>query len=285
MLTISELTNISSQIRRDIIRMVFFANSGHPGGSLGMTDVFTALFFRFMNFNVNNYNISGLDEDVLIVSNGHISPVLYSSLARAGYFEINELKTFRKINSRLQGHPAVKENLPGVRVATGSLGQGLSFSLGVALQKKIDNDANIVYVLLGDGELQEGQNWEAIMFASHNNIDNLIAIVDCNGRQIDGDTKDIMGFISLKDKFLSFGWYVLEIDNGNSLEQILEILTIAKQNLYMGKPIVVLTKTEMGAGVDFMMGTHEWHGIAPNFDQMTAALSQLPETLGDFKYD
>jgi transketolase len=275
------LQEIASQVRRDIVRMVHAVQSGHPGGSLGCTDLLTALYFNILDHNPENFDIKGNNEDVFVLSNGHISPVFYSVLARSGYFPVSELATFRKLNSRLQGHPATKEKLPGVRVASGSLGQGLSFAVGVALQKKLDQDSKTVYVNLGDGELQEGQNWEAIMFAAHNKIDNLIATVDFNGQQIDGSVEEIMGFKELRTKFEAFGWLVMDMD-GNNMEQILEVMQEAKEQTGNQKPIVVLMKTEMGAGVDFMMGSHAWHGIAPNDKQLQDALAQLPETLGDY---
>jgi transketolase len=281
MADISKLKDTASQVRRDIVRMVHAVQSGHPGGSLGCTDLFTALFFELMEHTPKPFDMTGKDQDVFILSNGHISPVFYSVLARSGYFEVSELSTFRKINSRLQGHPATEEHLPGVRIASGSLGQGLSVAVGIALQKKMDGDKKIVYVNLGDGELQEGQNWEAIMFAAHNKVDNLIATVDFNKQQIDGSTVDIMGFTELRSKFEAFGWKVMEMD-GNDMEQILQTMKQAKSKCFNGKPIVVLMKTEMGYGVDFMMGSHEWHGIAPNDQQLESALAQLPETLGDY---
>ncbi|MCK9481065.1 MAG: transketolase [Bacteroidia bacterium] len=278
---VNKLKNIASQVRRDIVRMVHAVQSGHPGGSLGCADYFTALYFHIMNHNPNHFTIEGHGEDIFILSNGHISPALYSVLARNGYFPIEELATFRKLNSRLQGHPTTMEHLPGIRVATGSLGQGLSFATGVALQKKLDADPSIVYVNLGDGELQEGQNWEAIMYAAHNQVDNLIATIDFNKQQIDGSTVDIMGFDNLRNKFESFGWLVMEM-NGNNMEQILQKMKEAKEKTGMDKPIAVIMKTEMGAGVDFMMGSHKWHGIPPNDQQLADALAQLPETLGDY---
>jgi transketolase len=281
MATTQELKDIASQVRRDIVRMVHAVQSGHPGGSLGCADYLTALYFHIMKHNPKSFTMEGKNEDVFILSNGHISPVFYSVLARSGYFEVSELASFRKIHSRLQGHPATKEGLPGIRVATGSLGQGLSFAIGIALQKKLDNDPETVYVNLGDGELQEGQNWEAIMFAAHNKIDNLIATIDFNGQQIDGSIKEIMGFDELNSKFISFGWEVLEMD-GNNMEHILQIMSEAKSKTGQHKPIVVIMKTEMGAGIDFMMGSHKWHGIPPNDQQLADALAQLPETLGDY---
>lgn len=277
----TELKNIASQVRRDIVRMVHAVQSGHPGGSLGCADYLTALYFDIMDHNPEKFSIEGHNEDIFILSNGHISPVFYSVLARSGYFPVTELASFRKLNSRLQGHPATKEGLPGVRVATGSLGQGLSFAVGIALQKKLDNDPKLIYVNLGDGELQEGQNWEAIMFAAHNKMDNLIATVDFNKQQIDGSTVSIMGFDELNTKFEAFGWMVMEMD-GNNMEHILQTVNEAKKAAHNQKPIVIIMKTEMGAGVDFMMGSHEWHGIPPNDQQLSDALAQLPETIGDY---
>lgn len=279
--SIQELKDTATQTRRDIVRMVHAVQSGHPGGSLGCADFFTALFFEVMNHNPANFKMDGKGEDVFILSNGHISPVYYSALARSGYFKVSELSTFRKLNSRLQGHPATEEGLEGIRIATGSLGQGLSVACGIALAKRLDKDPNFVYVLTGDGELQEGQNWEAIMFAAHNKLDNLIVTVDFNKQQIDGSTTEVMGIGELRSKFEAFGWEVLEMD-GNVMEEILDTMKVAKERAKKGKPIVIVMKTEMGAGVDFMMGSHEWHGIAPNDEQLANALAQLPETLGDY---
>jgi transketolase len=275
------LKRIAFQIRRDIVRMVHGAKSGHPGGSLGCTDFVTALYFQLMKHNAASFSMDGKEEDLFFLSNGHISPVWYSALARAGYFDVAELATFRKINSRLQGHPATEEDLPGIRAASGSLGQGLSMALGAALTKKLNGDARTVYTLHGDGELQEGQIWEAAMFAAHHKVDNLIATVDWNNRQIDGDVTDVMSLGDLEKKWQAFGWEVLHM-NGNDMENILDCMQEAKRKLGQGKPIVVLMKTEMGNGVDFMMGTHAWHGVAPNDEQATAALAQLEETLGDY---
>jgi transketolase len=279
--SITELQSIATQVRRDIVRMVHGIKSGHPGGSLGCADFFTVLFFEVMKHNPSKFNMEGTNEDVFILSNGHISPVYYSVLARSGYFPVEELKTFRKIDSRLQGHPATAEHLEGVRVATGSLGQGLSVATGIALSKKINNDPNYVYVLTGDGELQEGQNWEAIMFAAHNKVDNLIATVDFNGQQIDGSTKDIMGFTVLSNKFEAFGWTVLEAD-GHDMQNLMDTLKKAKSLCGKQKPVVIIMHTEMGYGVDFMMGSHKWHGIAPDDAQLAAALEQLQGTIGDY---
>ena len=277
----TDLDNLVSQVRRDILRMVHQVNSGHPGGSLGCTEFFVVLFNKILNFNIP-FTEDGINEDVFILSNGHISPVYYSVLSRVGFFDLNELSTFRKINSRLQGHPTNHDNLPGVRISSGSLGQGLSVGIGSALSKRLNNDDSLVYVLTGDGELQEGQNWEAIMFAHAKKIDNLIAIVDLNGQQIDGSTSDVLNIGSLKDKFSSFGWEVVEIEKGNNMEEIFKGMVKAKELTKNHKPVVVLMKTIMGNGVDFMMHTHKWHGIAPNDEQLDIALSQNPETLGDY---
>ena len=274
------LKEIATQIRRDIVRMVHAVQSGHPGGSLGCTEYFTALYFDIMKHDPK-FNMDGVGEDLFFLSNGHISPVFYSALARSGYFPIEELNTFRKINSRLQGHPTTHEHLPGVRVASGSLGQGMSVAIGAALAKKLNNDNNIVYSLHGDGELDEGQNWEAIMFAAHKKVDNLISTIDWNGQQIDGPTKSVMALDSLKAKFEAFNWQVLEME-GNDMDAVVAGLNNAKTFVGKGKPIVILMKTEMGKGIDFMEGSHEWHGIAPNDEQLQKALAQLPETLGDY---
>jgi len=277
----TDLDNLVSQVRRDILRMVHQVNSGHPGGSLGCTEFFVVLFNKILNFNIP-FTEDGINEDIFILSNGHISPVYYSVLSRVGFFDSNELGTFRKINSRLQGHPTNHDNLPGVRISSGSLGQGLSVAIGSALSKRLNSDDSLVYVLTGDGELQEGQNWEAIMFAYAKKIDNLIAIVDLNGQQIDGSTSDVLNIGSLKDKFSSFGWEVVEIEKGNNMEQVFNGMVKAKELTKNHKPVVVLMKTIMGNGVDFMMHTHKWHGIAPNDEQLDIALSQNPETLGDY---
>ena len=278
---IQSLEKITTQIRRDILRMVHKVNSGHPGGSLGCAEFFVALYFRQMKINLP-FSMNAENEDLFFLSNGHISPVFYSVLARRGFFPVSELNTFRLIDSRLQGHPTTHEGLPGVRVASGSLGQGLSVSIGAALAKKINNDPNIVYTLVGDGELQEGQNWEALMFAAGNKVDNIIATVDLNGKQIDGSTEDVLPMGSIKNKFEAFGWEVIELKEGNSISHILKALQIAKSKLGNGKPIVILMKTEMGNGVDFMMHTHAWHGKAPNNEQLENALLQNNETLGDY---
>lgn len=274
------LQEIASQVRRDIVRMVHAVQSGHPGGSLGCTDFLVALYFKVMKRN-ETFTMDGHNEDLFFLSNGHISPLFYSVLARSGYFPTSELATFRKLNSRLQGHPATHEHLPGVRIASGSLGQGLSVAAGAALSKKLQGDKTMVYSLHGDGELQEGQNWEAIMFAAHHGIDNLIATVDVNGQQIDGSTSQVMNLGDLRAKWEAFGWLVLDMD-GHNMDAILATLHEAKMLSGNGKPICILMKTQMGKGVDFMEGTHEWHGIAPNNDQMANALAQLPETLGDY---
>ena len=276
-----DLDNLVSQVRRDILRMVHQVNSGHPGGSLGCTEFFVVLFNKILDFNIP-FTEDGVNEDVFILSNGHISPVYYSVLSRVGFFDLNELNTFRKINSRLQGHPTNHDNLPGVRISSGSLGQGLSVGIGSALSKRLNNDDSLVYVLTGDGELQEGQNWEAIMFAYAKKIDNLIAIVDLNGQQIDGSTSDVLNIGSLKENFSSFGWEVVEIEKGNNMKEVFNGMVKAKGLTKNHKPVVVLMKTIMGNGVDFMMHTHKWHGIAPNDEQLDIALSQNPETLGDY---
>jgi transketolase len=275
------LKQTASQVRRDIVRMVHAVQSGHPGGSLGCTDFLTALYFKIMKHNPA-FSMDGVGEDLFFLSNGHISPVFYSVLARSGYFPVSELSTFRKLNSRLQGHPTTHEHLPGVRIASGSLGQGMSVAIGAALAKKLNNDANIVYSLHGDGELDEGQNWEAIMFAAHKKIDNLIATVDYNGQQIDGPTAKVMNLGDLKAKFEAFGWQVLEITEGNNMDAVVAGIENAKTFTGKGKPIVILLQTAMGSGVDFMEGSHEWHGIAPNDEQLQKALAQLPETMGDY---
>jgi transketolase len=261
--------------------MVHGAASGHPGGSLGCTEFFTALYFKVMKHDPN-FHMEARNEDVFILSNGHISPVFYSTLARSGYFDIKELATFRKINSRLQGHPATHEHLPGIRIASGSLGQGMSVAIGVALSKKLDGDKNLVYSLHGDGELDEGQNWEAIMFAAHHKVDNLISTVDWNGQQIDGPTNKVMSLGDLGAKFTAFGWQVIHLEEGNNIDAVVATLEKAKTFVGKGKPIVILMKTVMGKGVDFMEGSHEWHGIAPNDEQLKKALAQLPETMGDY---
>jgi transketolase len=276
-----QLQEIASQVRRDIVRMVHGSASGHPGGSLGCADFLTALYFKIMHHKPE-FNMDATDEDVFFLSNGHISPVFYSVLARSGYFDVKELATFRKLNSRLQGHPATHEHLPGVRIASGSLGQGMSVAIGAALAKKINGDKHLVYSLHGDGELNEGQNWEAIMFASANKVDNLISTIDWNGQQIDGPTNKVLDMGDLPGKFEAFGWEVLQLDNGNDVDAVVTILEKAKTFVGKGKPIAIVMRTEMGSGVDFMQGSHEWHGIAPNDEQLAKALNQLPETLGDY---
>ena len=276
----STLKETASQVRRDIVRMVHAVQSGHPGGSLGCADFLTALYFDVLKHDPK-FSMDGVGEDLFFLSNGHISPVFYSVLARSGYFPVSELATFRKLNSRLQGHPTTHEHLPGVRMASGSLGQGMSNAIGAALSKKLNNDSNIVYSLHGDGELDEGQNWEAIMFAAHKNVDNLIATIDFNGQQIDGPTKKVMNLDNLKAKFEAFNWQVLEME-GNDMDAVVAGLNKAKTFVGKGKPIVILMTTSMGKGVDFMEGSHEWHGIAPNDEQLAKALAQLPETMGDY---
>tara|TARA_Y100001935_G_scaffold131432_1_gene108813 strand:+ start:1177 stop:2022 length:846 start_codon:yes stop_codon:yes gene_type:complete len=278
--SIEDLKKISSQVRRDILRMVHNVQSGHPGGSLGCTDLLVSLFFNIMK-RKEKFDMNGKDEDIFFLSNGHISPVFYSVLSRSGYFKINELNTFRELNSRLQGHPATHEGLPGIRIASGSLGQGLSVSIGSALTKKLNNDKSLVYVLMGDGELQEGQIWEAAMFASHNKINNLIGIIDYNGQQIDGPVDEINSLLNLEEKFKSFGWNTFLCD-GHNFENLLKTFDDAKKRLKDNKPVVVIMKTIMGKGVDFMENSHKWHGIAPDDDQLKKALSQLDETLGDY---
>lgn len=274
------LQETATQVRRDIVRMVHAVQSGHPGGSLGCTEFMTALYFQVMNHKTD-FTMDGIGEDVFFLSNGHISPVFYSCLSRSGYFPVAELSTFRKLNSRLQGHPTTHEHLPGVRMASGSLGQGLSVAAGAALAKKLNNDNHVVYSLHGDGELDEGQNWEAVLFAAHNKIDNLIATIDCNGQQIDGATDKVLGLGNLRAKFEAFDWLVMEM-NGNDMDEVVTGLARAKSMLGNGKPVVILMKTIMGKGIDFMEGTHEWHGIAPNDEQLKRALDQLPETIGDY---
>lgn len=276
-----ELQKIASQVRRDIVRMVAAVNSGHPGGSLGCADFLTFLYFEWMNFNAQEFNMDGKNEDLFFLSNGHISPVWYSVLSRANFFPVNELATFRKLSSRLQGHPSTDKKLPGVRMASGSLGQGLSVGIGAAQVKKLNNDKSIVYTLHGDGELQEGQIWEAAMYAAANKVDNIIATIDYNGRQIDGDVEDVLSLGNLELKWQAFGWEVFHMD-GHDFENMRSTLTAAKNVTGNGKPIVIIMKTEMGQGVDYMMGTHKWHGSAPNAEQLQSALNQLEETLGDY---
>ncbi len=278
---IQKLKQIASQVRRDIVRMVHAPASGHPGGSLGCADYFVALYFEIMQHKPSPFSMDGLGEDLFFLSNGHISPVWYSTLARSGYFPVDELASFRMLNTRLQGHPATHEGLPGIRVASGSLGQGLSVALGAAEAKKLNQDNQLVYTLHGDGELQEGQIWEAAMYASARNIDNLIATVDYNGQQIDGSLKDVLDPGDLNARWSAFGWDVMEM-NGNDMEAVVKGLNEAKNRIGKGRPVMVIMKTEMGAGVDFMEGTHQWHGIAPNDEQLANALGQLEETLGDY---
>lgn len=279
--SIHNLEAIVKQVRRDILRMVHACQSGHPGGSLGCAELLVCLYFELMQRN-DQFDINGVGEDLFFLSNGHISPVFYSVLARAGYFPVHELATFRKLNSRLQGHPTTHEGLPGIRVASGSLGQGLSVAIGAAQAKKLNKDGRLVYVLMGDGELQEGQVWEAAMYAAHNKMDNLIVIVDYNGAQIDGATKDVLSLGDLPYKWMAFGWKVIEIRRGNDMASVIDGLRKAQEMTSAGVPVMVLLHTEMGNGVDFMMGSHKWHGIAPSDDQLAAGLSQNAETLGDY---
>lgn len=277
----AELKAIASQVRRDIVRMVHGCASGHPGGSLGCADYLTALYFRIMKHDPA-FNMDAAGEDVFFLSNGHISPLFYSILARAGYFDKKELATFRKINSRLQGHPATHEHLPGVRIASGSLGQGMSVAIGAALTKKMNGEKTTVFSLHGDGELDEGQIWEAAMFAAHHKVDNLISAIDWNGQQIDGPTEKVMNLGNIRQKFDAFGWTTLELKNGNDMDEVVVALEKAKSLTSQGKPIAIMMHTIMGSGVDFMENDHNWHGIAPNDEQLAKALAQLPETLGDY---
>ncbi|MCF8296184.1 MAG: transketolase [Saprospiraceae bacterium] len=278
---ITELEKIASQVRRDILRMIHAVNSGHPGGSLGCTDFITALYFEILDNNPTNFSMEGKNEDLFFLSNGHVSALWYSVLARTGHFKVEELASFRKLSTRLQGHPTTAEGLPGIRVASGSLGQGLSVAIGAASSKKLNKDDKTVYCLMGDGELQEGQVWEAAMYAAAKKVDNLIATIDFNGQQIDGPTEHVLSLGNLKAKWEAFGWDVLEM-NGNDMNEVVNTLKIAKEHTGKGKPVVILMSTEMGYGVDFMMGTHKWHGVAPNDEQLENALSQLEETLGDY---
>ena len=280
-MTVNELKDVASQVRRDIIRMVHGCQSGHPGGSLGATDIVTALYFDQMQIDPKNFKMDGAGEDMFFLSNGHISPMLYSILARRGYFPVSELATFRRLGTRLQGHPTPVEGLPGIRVASGSLGQGLSVAAGVAQAKKLNGDNHLVFCLMGDGEQEEGQIWEAVMYAPAKNVDNLVAIVDYNKKQIDGPTDDVMNLGDLRAKYEAFGWKVYEC-NGNDMQQVVDTLNITRKNAHKGQSQVVLAHTEMGFGVDFMMGTHKWHGTPPNDEQAANALSQLKETLGDY---
>ncbi|AFL98344.1 transketolase [Ornithobacterium rhinotracheale] len=281
MADIQQLENLTTQVRRDILRMVHAVNSGHPGGSLGCAEFLVCLYGEVMDYSTD-FKMDGKNEDVFFLSNGHISPVFYSVLARNGFFPVSELATFRKLGTRLQGHPTTHEGLPGVRVASGSLGQGLSVGIGMALGKKLDGDSHLVYTLHGDGELQEGQIWEALMYAGAKGVDNIISTIDYNGRQIDGDTKDVLSLGDLKAKLQAFGWDVVEVEKGNDIPAILEGLKDAKSKTGKGKPVAILLHTEMGHGVDYMMGTHAWHGKAPNDEQLEKALAQNPETLGDY---
>ncbi len=282
MADITTLQKITTQVRRDIVRMVHAVSSGHPGGSLGCAEFLVVLYNDTMKHNPAKFSMDGIGEDLFFLSNGHISPVFYSVLARVGYFPVNELVTFRKLNTRLQGHPTTHEHLPGVRIASGSLGQGMSVAIGAALAKKLNNDHSIVYSLHGDGELQEGQIWEALMYAAANKVDNYIATIDYNGRQIDGDVDNVLSLGDLKAKFLAFGWEVIETEKGNDIASVIEGLNKAKSFVGKGKPIINIMKTEMGHGVDYMMGTHKWHGSAPNDEQLAKALAQNAETLGDY---
>jgi transketolase len=282
MTTNTSLQNICTQVRRDIVRMVHAVNSGHPGGSLGCTEFLVALYFDVMQHNPVPFDMDAKDQDVFFLSNGHISPVFYSVLARSGYFDVAELSTFRKLNSRLQGHPATHEHLPGVRMASGSLGQGMSVAIGAALSKKLNHENNLVYSLHGDGELQEGQIWEAAMYAAAKKVDNLICTVDYNGQQIDGSTEQVMPLGSLQQKFEAFGWLVHTIQKGNQIDHVISGLKHAKTLTGQGKPVLIIMHTEMGYGVDFMMGSHKWHGVAPNDEQLAVALAQLPLTIGDY---
>lgn len=281
MASVNELKALCTQVRRDIVRMVHAQQSGHPGGSLGCTEYFVALYFDILRHNPENFTMDGVGEDLFFLSNGHISPVWYSVLARSGYFPVSELGTFRKIDSRLQGHPTTHEGLPGIRVASGSLGQGLSVACGAALAKKLNGDTNLVFTLHGDGELQEGQIWEAAMFAAANKVDNLISAIDLNGQQIDGPTDKVLNMGDLRAKWEAFGWTVLEMD-GNNIEEVVATLKHAQSLTGQGKPIMILMHTVMGYGVDFMAGTHKWHGVAPNDDQLAQAIAQLTSTLEDY---
>lgn len=276
------LQETASQIRRDIVRMVHGVQSGHPGGSLGCTEFFTALYFKIMKHNPDEFNMDGTGEDIFFLSNGHISPVFYSALARSGYFDVKELGTFRKINSRLQGHPTTHEHLPGIRIASGSLGQGMSVAIGAALAKKFNGDDRLVFSLHGDGELDEGQCWEAILSAPHLKADNLVITIDWNGQQIDGPTNKVLFLGDLEEKFRAFGWEVLVLEKGNDMDEVVAALEKAKSLTGKGKPVCLLMKTAMGKGIDFMEGSHEWHGISPNDAQLEKALLQLPETIGDY---
>lgn len=278
---ISKLQDIASQVRRDIIRMVHGCQSGHPGGSLGATDIVTALYFDQMHINPDKFTMDGSDEDMFFLSNGHISPMLYSIMARRGYFPVSELATFRRLGTRLQGHPTPVEGLPGIRMASGSLGQGLSVAIGAAQAKKLNGEKNLVFVLMGDGEHEEGQLWEGIMYAGAKGVDNLVGIIDYNGKQIDGPTDAVMNLGDMRAKYEAFGWVVYDLD-GNNMGEVVATLNKARENAFKGRPQLLLAKTEMGMGVDFMMGTHKWHGTPPNDEQAASALAQLRETLGDY---
>ncbi len=279
--SITELQNTATQVRRDIMRMINTSNSGHPGGSLGCADYLTTLYFEIMKPDAGNFSINGKGEDLFFLSNGHIAPVWYSVLARYGFFDTKELGTLRKLGSRLQGHPSTHDGLPGIRIASGSLGQGLSVAIGAALTKKLNKDPHLVYCLMGDGELEEGQNWEALMFGAGKKVDNIIAAVDYNGQQIDGTVTDVIGLTNLRGKFEAFGWEVLEM-NGNDIPDILKIMGEAKVLTGKGKPVMIVMHTHMGFGVDFMMDNHQWHGVAPNDEQLEKALGQLTSTVGDY---
>jgi transketolase len=279
--TVEDLKNIATQVRRDLLRMIHAVNSGHPGGSLGCADLFTCLYFSVMDHKAVPFTMDGIGEDIFYLSNGHLSAAWYSVLARSGYFPVKELATFRRLHTRLQGHPTTAEHIPGVRIASGSLGQGMSVAIGTALAKKLNHDNKLVYSLHGDGEMQEGQIWEAAMYAAAKKVDNLISIIDYNGKQIDGPTDEVLSLGDLKAKFEAFGWKVFEM-NGNDMEEVMQMLKICKANTFHGQPVVIIMKTDMGHGVDFMMGTHKWHGTAPNDEQLERALAQLPETLGDY---
>ncbi len=282
MADITHLEKVASQVRRDIVRMVHAVQSGHPGGSLGCTEYLVALYFEILRHKPENFNMDGSGEDLFFLSNGHISPVFYSVLSRSGYFDIEELNTFRKLNSRLQGHPTTHEGLPGVRIASGSLGQGMSVAIGTALTKKLNGEDRLVFSLHGDGEIQEGQIWEAAMFAPNHKVDNLICTIDANGQQIDGSTDNVMALGDIGAKFSAFGWDVMSIEDGNNMQQVVDGLQTAITRTGKGKPVMIIMKTDMGSGVDFMAGTHKWHGIAPSDEQLEQALLQLEETLGDY---
>lgn len=282
MTSTQNIDDFCTQVRRDILRMVHAVNSGHPGGSLGCTEFVSTLYQKVMTYSSDSFSMEGKDEDLFFLSNGHVSPLFYSVLARSGFFPVSELATFRKLNSRLQGHPTTYDNLPGIRIASGSLGQGLSNGIGAALSKKLNGDDKLVYTLHGDGEIQEGQIWEAIMYAAHNKVDNIIMTIDANGKQIDGTTDNVLSLGSIKNKLNAFGWDVVELEKGNNNKAVMEAIEEAKSKTGKGKPVCIIMKTEMGNGVDFMMGTHIWHGQAPNDEQLKVALKQNNETLGDY---